>query len=436
MGEKSQQSWWLAPKPFDWVSSALYLGILAISYFKLFTRCSCIAASEAIGVTVAITLAIVILLSIDRLEYYWFKEETPKRAAITLLVLRILLIEGITQLERFYFVPLNYAIMLYLIPPYLATLYFGARAGYWIALLAGVIYLIKTTLYSAHWYRDLPNLWTSTIFCFGLVFLLAMARVVSQEKASRQRAEQLLGELASSHQQLSLYTEQIAELAAFKERNRIARDIHDGLGHALMAISVQLEKALVYHERNPQEALQAVGAARQVTREALQEVRSSVRTLRLTQDDYSCASSIALLIQHLRISQISVDYYTEGDETNFSREIRNTLYRVAQEGFTNIQKHARASKVEVTLLFAEQEARLRIHDNGGGFEPKLIREQTTEGRGGYGLQGMRERIAQVKGVFHLESKFGRGTTLLVSIPAQARTHSRENVAKDGYDEQA
>ena len=431
--------WWLAPKPFDWVSSSLYLGILVISFFKLGIRCPCVSQVRAIELTVMITVAILALLSIDRLEYRWYGEEAPKRVAIILLVIRILLIEGVVQLEHFYSLPLNYADILYLIPPYLATLSFGHKIGLWVAFLAGVVYVGQETLASLHWYSNLVSLWTASLFCFALVFLLAMARAVSQEKASRMQAEQLLQEVARSHQQLTVYAEQVAELATLKERNRIARDIHDGLGHALMAINVQLEKALVYHEVSSQEAIQAVWAAKQVAKEALQEVRGSVRALRLNQEDFSCVRGMTFLIQQLRTSQFTVDYHTEGDEADFSQQIRMTLYRAAQEAFTNIQKHAHAEKIEVILLFDEQEARLRICDNGWGFNPELVLRKQAEGTDGYGLQGMRERIALVGGHFHLDSSPGYGTHLLVTIPkAGLATHRSERIEaeKNGHDDEA
>lgn len=420
--------WWLAPKPFDWVSSSLYLGILVISSFKLALRCPCVSQARAIALTVTISLAILALLAIDRLEYHWYGEETPKQAAGILLGIRILLIEGVVQLERFYFLPLNYADILYLIPPYLATLSFGRKIGFWLALLAGVVYIGQETLSSPHWYNNLVSLWTTTLFCFALIFLLAMAQAVSQEKASRRQAEQFLQDLARAHHQLTVYAEQVAELATLKERNRIARDIHDGLGHALTAINVQLEKALLYHEISSQETVEAVRAAKQVAKAALQEVRASVCALRLSQEAFSCTGSMAFLIHQLRMSQFAVDYHTQGDESDFSQEVRLTFYRVAQEAFTNIQKHAHAEKIEVMLQFDEQEACLRIGDNGWGFDPELVEQRVREGTGGYGLQGMRERIALVGGRFSLESFPGQGTSLLVTIPqASLVTHQSEHI---------
>ena len=92
-----------------------------------------------------------------------------------------------------------------------------------------------------------------------------------------------------------------------------------------------------------------------------------------------------------------------------------TLYRVAQEGFTNIQKHAQASRVEVSLHFTEEEARLSIRDNGCGFEAERILQQKAMPLGGYGLRGIRERIELVGGTFHLESQADRGTQLSVIV---------------------
>lgn len=444
---RHQKLWWLAPQPFDWVSSALYLSILILVSLKLGMRCPCVSQAAALGLTATITGILLALLAMDRVEYARYGAHTPRKPAIALLLTRMLLIEAVTLLEPLYFVPFNYAVILYLIPPYLATRSFGSRTGTWITLLAGALYVGQETLYSLHpetfslgtttlpvppWYSNPLQIFLTIIFCLALVFLLTMARVVSQEQASRAHAEQLLEELARSHQQLSLYAEQVAELATIKERNRIARDIHDSLGHALIAITVQLEKALVYYEKQPQEAVQAVSAAKGVAKAALGEVRSSVRALRLTPPDFSCAESIALLVQQLRTGQLMVEYSAQGDEAAFPQPTRLTLYRVAQEGFTNIQKHAHAAQVQIDLHFDEQEALLHIHDNGCGFDAVAIGQRAAAGVDGYGLSGMRERLELVGGRLRVESRPGQGTTLLATVPkVQPIAHSS---AKEGHND--
>ena len=92
-----------------------------------------------------------------------------------------------------------------------------------------------------------------------------------------------------------------------------------------------------------------------------------------------------------------------------------TLYRVAQEGCTNIQKHAQASAVRVRLHFAEEEAQLSICDNGRGFDPEHRPPHSERLDEGYGLQGTRERLALVGGSFLLVSQEGSGTQLLATV---------------------
>lgn len=130
-----------------------------------------------------------------------------------------------------------------------------------------------------------------------LVWVLIMAVVynravtITQERINRQRTEQLLQELEISHEQLKQYAAQVEQLAATQERNRIARDIHDSLGHLLMAISVQLEKAMIVFPHEPEKAYQTIEESRRLAREALQEVRRSVSTLRSSREETSVIGS-------------------------------------------------------------------------------------------------------------------------------------------------
>lgn len=400
--------WWLAPQPFDWVATALYLGVFIAFIAAHWLRWT--LSWQA----VLLTGLLLLLLSMDRLEYWWYGEQTPRRSALLLLATRMLLIESVALIEGFEFSP-----FLYMIPPYRAMVSFGNAAGYGVAGLVEVVYVAKVSWYQPHWYLQRTNLFLVILFTFGVLFVVTMARVVSQERASRMRAEQLLTEVESSHRQLKAYAERVAELAATEERNRVARDIHDSLGHALMAITVQLEKALVYYERQPHEAVQAISDAKGVAKEALQDVRRSLRVLRTTQDAFSCAEGITHLTQRLRSTHLVIDLHIIGHEEGFSRQALMTLYRVAQEGLTNIQKHSHASAVQVEVCFGQQEARLSIRDNGDGFDPRFVRQEPgdgEEGEGGYGLQGIRERLDLIGGSLHLESSPGRGTHLVITVP--------------------
>ncbi len=287
--------WWLMPRPFDWLSSSLYIGIFIVGVVLA-------PARIALWQILLLTGILLALLLIDRLEYWRYGEQVPLRAAVLLFILRIALILCTIPLEGFNFTP-----FLFLIPPYLAVMYFGNRVGYATAALAIAAYLAAAWWHQYDWYLNTLTVFLAIVYSFAVIFVVLMARVVCLEKAgrvreqaSRIRAEELLAELEYSHQQLQAYTERVAERAATEERNRIAREIHDGLGHALIAITLQLEKALVYQEKQPEVAVQAVSDAKRVAKDALQDVRRSVSVLRTQREPFACTRGIMLLVEHLR----------------------------------------------------------------------------------------------------------------------------------------
>ncbi len=210
-------TWWLIPKPFDLVSTALYLAVLVPFFYNL-------VHGHGYPIewweVILMLCTIIALLSVDRLEYWLYGEETPTRVAVYLLLTRIILIEVVTWLDHLDFSP-----ALYLIVPYLAYLYFGNIVAYCLAAFAWVAYAIQHWLNSPDWLNNSYELHYFAVFTIGLIFAITIAHAVVKEKASRARAEQLLAELEDSHQQLRTYSEQVAELATTKERNHLARDI-------------------------------------------------------------------------------------------------------------------------------------------------------------------------------------------------------------------
>ena len=408
--QRRHRLWWLMPKAFDWLSTSLYIGIFIVAIVPAPPR----IASWQIPLLAGILFT---LLLIDRLEFWRYGEQVPLRAAVLLFILRIVLIQCTIPLEGFNFTP-----FLYLILPYLAVMYFGNRVGYAMAALVVVVYLAVVWWHQHDWYLNTISIFLAIIYSFGVVFVVLMARVVrleragrAREQASRVRAEELLAEVERAHRQLQAYAERVAELAATEERNRIAREIHDGLGHALIAITLQLEKALVYQDKQPGVVVQAISDAKRVAKDALQDVRHSVRVLRTEREPFACTQGITLLVEQLRENALTVDFEVDGSEERFSNDTLMTLYRVAQEGFTNIQKHAQAIAVRVRLHFDEDEAHLSISDNGRGFDAEYRQQQPERLDGGYGLRGIRERLALVGGSFQVVSQEGHGTQLLATV---------------------
>jgi signal transduction histidine kinase len=121
----------------------------------------------------------------------------------------------------------------------------------------------------------------------------------------------------------------------------------------------------------------------------------------------------------MQSSHLSITLTMEGQEEDFSRRALIALYRAAQEGLTNIQKHAHASQITVALHLENQQATLRVCDNGRGFDTAMLLQLQPGREGRYGLQGVQERLEQVQGSLQVESMPGSGTCLAASVPALA-----------------
>lgn len=408
-------TWWLMPKPFDIVSSGLSVGVLIPYFYDILQGYRSSSAWEPW----LMVCAIAALLATDRLEYWLYGKKPPARQAMLFLLMRVILIEIVSWIDHFKFSP-----FLYLIIPFLACLYFGERLGYALAGLAWLVYVIKHNWYGYGIWNNPTELHFMLLFTLGLLFVITMAHVVSKVQASHARTEELLTELEESHRQLKAYSEQVAELATTRERNRLARDIHDTLGHYLTVINVQLEKAQAFREKQPVVADQAVCNAKRLASEALRDVRHSVGALRATQEILVFGSAMSRLVERIQSDQCMVELRIEGNEASFSRQSLMVLYRVAQEGLTNVQKHAGARHVRVELCFEEQQASLLLSDDGSGFDPDALLHKTPGIEIGYGLQGIRERLELVGGRLHIESKPGEGTRLSATVPRDAGLQAR------------
>lgn len=240
---------------------------------------------------------------------------------------------------------------------------------------------------------------------FGLSLFLVL-RLVTTLIAERRTQEKL----TQAHHQLRQYSLQVEELAAVQERNRIAREIHDSLGHALTSLNVQIQTVLKLWNHNPTEAHAFLKQAQQLGTMAMQEVRQSVSTLRADERaEPPLQEAIATLLQEFRQSTgISVDAAIHLTAP-LPPEVTRTIYRLTQEALTNICKHAQATVVTLELSTEQDKVCLAIADNGRGFSY----HQTTSG---FGLQGMRERVTAIDGEFHLETSPGQGCRITVTLP--------------------
>jgi len=253
----------------------------------------------------------------------------------------------------------------------------------------------------------------------GLCFIVGTTQLAKREQAARERSEVLLNELTAAHRQLQDYAAQAGQLATIEERNRIAREIHDSLGHYLTIINVQLETALALRDRDPARADRATGEAKRLASEALADVRRSVAALRPSAlEGQSLRAAIEGQMAEFRAhSGLSVTLTIDGDETRCSQAAGLALYRAAQEGLTNIRKHAGASQVDLQLHFGPLATELIITDDGRGL-PVAVAERPRDG-GGFGLTGLRERATVLGGTLELHTPQRGGTELRLTLPCVA-----------------
>ncbi|MDX2160258.1 MAG: sensor histidine kinase [bacterium] len=320
---------------------------------------------------------------------------------------------------------LNYTAMLYLTIPFPARFWLGQRAAWGSSILVFAWMTLKFMWFKPGWPQDTAALNTHALFALALILITVMAEIVAQERAQRRRAENLLADLKQSHNQLADYARRVAALATVEERNRLAREIHDSLGHSLTVIGVQLEKALLLAEDDPPAALNAVQNAKRTVDTALVDVRQSVGTLRHRSIPFNLRAALDRLIAGTQGFAFDIHLTIQGDEARSTDVERHIVFRAVQEAVTNVQKHAQASRVDIQIDFREAFTTLCVQDDGVG-----LRSDPFTG-GGYGLRGIRERVETNGGQFRFSSGETCGTRLDIHLPAP--TNHLFAVDRSAYD---
>lgn len=249
----------------------------------------------------------------------------------------------------------------------------------------------------------------------AVVFVALFANVSRMEVLARTRSDGLREELEEAHARLAAYSIQASELAASRERNRMAREIHDTVGHHLTVVSVQLEAAEMVLERDPEDARRRIVRAKELAREGLAEVRRSVGTLRTSPLD---GRPLEAAVRELAVGTDEPEARLRvlGEARELPENAAMTIYRAAQEGLTNARRHAQAKRVEVELDYRDMRSvRLRVADDGVGA-PTSSDTEAAGKSAGFGLLGLRERVHLLGGRIATDARPGEGFTLDVEVP--------------------
>ncbi len=382
--------------------SLLILLTVVVAYIAGF-----IAVGPGLGLT---TWAILILLGILHLglaaiaDHLFFNPATPVKVGFYLL-----LQTAICALVQYIGQGFFWLMLMPLASTGAAILSRRATAVFYAILLLAFVAPL-------HWGRPENAVQNALIFSCALVFVWIFTDVSVRDQQIRREVERLARELEEANARLRESAAQAEELTRSRERNRLAREIHDSLGHYLTVVNVQLEaaRALVenkgWKEAAP-DLYATLEKAQTLTRSGLADVRRSVAALRADpMGDKSFLDAVKALIQENQEAGLLVTLRMEGAAQNFNPQTELALYRTLQEALTNVRKHARASRAEVCLAYRENAVLLEVIDNGIGFaEPEDDEEK-------FGLRGIRERVEILQGKMEISPDPGGGVKLMIELP--------------------
>ena len=198
-----------------------------------------------------------------------------------------------------------------------------------------------------------------------------------------------------------------------RERNRIARELHDTLAHTLSSVAVELEAVKTLVKRKPAEALKLVDQSLGITRNGLNETRKALQDLRaLPIEDLGLSLALKTQVESIaERSGIKVKTRISRGMDKVPPDAAYCIYRVAQEGLENIVRHSGAHQVVLKLVRSDDHLSLILQDDGQGFDPRSV-----DGREKFGLRGMNERAEMLGGKLVVDSQPGKGTTIRLDIP--------------------
>jgi signal transduction histidine kinase len=228
-----------------------------------------------------------------------------------------------------------------------------------------------------------------------VIIILGFAKYHQEEKS---KIDNIYKELLSAHYKLKDYAQKIKELTTTQERNRIARDLHDTLGHNMTGLIMQMEMTSSMMDKDMDEAKVLMEESKITARESLKKVREIVETFKDESRMYTDIGAIKELIEEFS-NKTGVNIYFEvnGEKIALSPDVYITLYRVIQESMTNAVRHGKADEMKIVIKYEKDVIRFSITDNGVGCDDVCE---------GYGLKGMRERVSLLGGFIEYRNEYG------------------------------
>ncbi|WP_246021901.1 sensor histidine kinase [Paenibacillus zeisoli] len=348
-----------------------------------------------------ISLAVFLLIN-----FYYFTKRDRKNWLIHVLILDFLL----SASYGYVYVAGNFPNHLFIGITALAILMLIRNTR--MQILASILLLIGylVTMGSIDWYLyqrfDQASYFTS---CSFIIFAGIVSFLLQIYQRGRQETIQLYTQLKESHEQLKNYTLKVEELAAARERVRIAREIHDTVGHKLTALLVQMQAARKLRPIDSARSEQTYLECEDLVRSSLQEVRLSVRTIR---DEPFRSTSLTDSLRQLadeftKLAEVQTVFEVNGNPLPLPANLQLTAYRITQESLTNAQKHGQAKQAKISLTYSVNGLSLCIFNDG---------EIPSELKPGFGLINLQERVKECNGDVRFSMDSQEGFAVEVQLP--------------------
>jgi two-component system sensor histidine kinase DegS len=289
--------------------------------------------------------------------------------------------------------------------------------------VAGVIQLInkKKDLRFVD-YRD--ENWVNKIMPFDYFDELTMNSIAGQAAVALENnllyknINQLLQSYVEQNEKLTMLSSKILK-AHEEERKRIAREIHDGPAQSVASLALKVELCKKKLQDGPFDTFsQELDKLGDFVRSTSREIRTIIYDLKPSYLDDGLFSAVQ---NHIKVckdnTNLNIDLQTSGNDSNLEYYIVSTLFRIVQEALTNIDKHAKASKVNVTIEISQNTLLLNIEDNGMGFDSTCFEQSKNVGASrSFGIEGMKERVGLINGIIEISSILYKGTIIKVEVP--------------------
>jgi signal transduction histidine kinase len=261
-----------------------------------------------------------------------------------------------------------------------------------------------------------PADFPSRIISRAIIFLL-VGYVVTWLQHRQWRQQQALVEAnqqqIEANTKLARYAATVEQLSVSRERNRLARELHDTLAHSLSALSVQLEAVSSLWHVDAQAARQMLARADETTRTGLTEARRSLQALRAAPlEEFGLALALREMAESAaQRADLKLELDVPELAVNLPAHVEQGAYRIAQEALENVVRHARATHVTVKLLDTSHEIKLIVADNGIGFAVDRLNGSLNQ----FGIRGMRERAMMLESELQITSELQQGTHVCLTV---------------------